>query len=55
MELSLIHIYGIACDRVAIANVSADADRLSGLVALCNALELSPLHLPDVVEDFLLA
>ena len=48
-------VYGIACDRVVISNVTADADRLRGLIALCNALELSPLHLPEVVEDFLLA
>ncbi len=48
-------VYGIACGRMTISNVSSDADKLSKLIALCNTLELSPLHLPEVVEDFLLA
>ena len=34
-------------------DVTADRQALSALVELCNRLELSLIHLNDVVEDFL--
>ena len=37
------HVSDITCDEAAIGE----------LVELCNRLELSPMHLYDVVEDFL--
>lgn len=37
----------------AIHDVSSDGARLWDLVQSCNRLELSALHLNDVVEDFL--
>ena len=34
-------------------DVTSDKQRLISLVDDCNRLELSPMHLHDVVEDFL--
>lgn len=34
-------------------DVSPDKASISALVSLCNHLQLSPVHLDDVVEDFL--
>ena len=34
-------------------DVSTDRERLCALVDLCNRLALEPLHLHDVIEDFL--
>lgn len=34
-------------------DITADKQALAELVALCNRLELSTVHLMDVVEDFL--
>ncbi len=47
-----IEIYGIKCNSVTIGHITEDRDKLNELCVLCNALELSPLHLKDVVEDF---
>ena len=33
-------------------DVTSDKDALSELIALCNRLQLSPIHLQDVIEDF---
>ena len=38
-----------------VRDVTADKQALSKLVALCNRLELSTIHLNDVVEDFLVS
>ncbi len=38
---------------IRISDISGDYEKISTLAALCNQLELSPLHLCDVVEDFL--
>ena len=51
--------YGIqicdASDKIVatVWDISADRERLSELVQKCNLLELSPIHLYDVIEDFL--
>lgn len=34
-------------------DITSDKERLSELVKKCNRLELSTIHLHDVVEDFL--
>jgi len=39
---------------VAVTNVSTDAAKVDALIRRCNRLALSPVHLHDVVEDFLL-
>ena len=36
-----------------VRDIASDKDRLSKLVNDCNDLELSTVHLNDVVEDFL--
>ena len=38
----------------AIPDISTDMAEVDALVARCNRLALSPVHLNDVVEDFLL-
>lgn len=37
----------------AIPNITADKQSLLALVALCNRLELSVLHLREVIDDYL--
>ena len=39
----LAAVYHISCNRMAV----------TALAALCNRLKLDPIHLPDVVYDFL--
>ena len=34
-------------------DITSDKDALSELIDLCNRLQLSPIHLQDVIEDFL--
>ena len=34
-------------------DITSDKNALAELVSLCNRLQLSPIHLHDVVEDFL--
>lgn len=51
--------YGIAAidhERVTISaalDLSSDETKVADLVKKCNRLKLSPIHLQDVVEDFL--
>lgn len=44
---------GTATIVTSVRDITSDNHRLIKLVDDCNRLELSPLHLPDVVEDFL--
>ena len=34
-------------------DITSDKNALAELVELCNRLQLSPIHLHDVIEDFL--
>lgn len=50
--------YGIALDDDACPNMkfpdmSTNRAEVETLVDLCNSLQLSPIHLEDVVDDFL--
>lgn len=36
-----------------VSDITCEESKIGELVELCNRLELSPLHLYDVVEDFL--
>ena len=36
-----------------ISDITEDYERLSELIKACNSLEFSPIHLDEVVEDFL--
>ncbi len=45
--------YGITVGNISIHDITSDKDKILLLVELCNRLKLSPLHLRDVVDDFL--
>lgn len=36
-----------------VRDITSERERLADLVHKCNLLELSPIHLDDVIEDFL--
>lgn len=44
---------GTATVVASVHDVTSDKEALAELVALCNRLELSTIHLKDAVEDFL--
>lgn len=44
---------GIATIVASVHDITSDKNRLKKLVEDCNRFELSTVHLPDVVEDFL--
>ena len=44
---------GTATIVASIRDITSDKNHLKKLVDDCNRLELSTVHLPDVVEDFL--
>ncbi len=44
---------GTATVIASIHDITSDKPKLAALVQQCNLLELSPIHLEDVVEDFL--
>ena len=44
---------GTATIVASVHDITADRQALSELVEICNRLELSLIHLNDVVEDFL--
>lgn len=44
---------GTATIVASVHDITADKNTLAELVFLCNRLELSTIHLNDVVEDFL--
>ena len=47
--------YGIACDELVIEDITNDQRALKDFIQLINRMDVSPLHLQDVVEDFLVA
>lgn len=44
---------GSATILTAVRDITSERERLEDLVRKCNLLELSPIHLDDVIEDFL--
>ena len=50
-----ITAYDVSSDKVVahIGDITCDKARIEHLVELCNRGKLSPIHLRDVVEDFL--
>ena len=46
-------LYGIMCENRRIDGVTPDRRKMERLVELCSRLELSPIHMDNVVEDFL--
>ncbi len=47
-------IDGTATIVVSVHDISSEKEKLLELIQTCNRLELSTIHLLDVVEDFLL-
>ena len=47
-----VEVYGLRCALAEEPDVSCDRAAVERLVADCNALELDPAHLHDVVCDF---
>jgi hypothetical protein len=45
--------YGIACESTVIPDISIHKNLISELVRKLNHSQLFPIHLADVVEDFL--
>lgn len=50
---NIFDTYGISYKEIVIEDISTNKTNVEKLVRLCNELELSPIHLNDVVEDFL--
>ncbi len=48
-----ITVYGIACGTVCVKNISVSKEELQLLVDKLNKCELSPIHLNDVIQDFI--
>jgi len=44
---------GVPVILKAIPDLSTDKDRVQQLAALCTELQISPMHLRDVIDDFL--
>ena len=44
---------GTASIVASVHDISEDREQILNLVRVCNQLDLSPMHLPDVVQDFL--
>lgn len=44
---------GTATIVVSVRDITADKEKLTRLIQICNRLKLSVYHLRDVVEDFL--
>lgn len=38
-----------------ISDISTDKERLSLLIEKCNRLKVSPIHLKEIIEDFILS
>ena len=53
IEGKIYTVFGIECEKIRIDDVSSDRIRVIRLVELANALSLSPVHIKDLVIDFL--
>lgn len=53
-ELGNYTTYGIRLRiTITVSDLSLDRKRVKHLVKLCNQGDLDPIHLPEIVEDFL--
>ena len=56
LDGKIYNAYGIAVQEIArIDDIAVSAETLRHLVELCSRLELSPLHLSEVIDDFILS
>lgn len=53
IEGQIYTVFGIECEEVRIDDISSNRNKVMRLVELTNALSLSPVHIKDVVIDFL--
>ena len=52
LEGSCYQAFGIRCEDEEIHDLARDASILEPLLQRCNEMDLDPLHLRDVAEDF---
>lgn len=52
-ELGDYCTYGIQIGEILVEDISLNRENLENLVSLMNKENLSPIHLMDVIEDFL--
>ena len=45
--------YGIRCKEICIPDITTNKSRLEKMIELCNRLDLSPIHMEDIVLDFI--
>ena len=45
--------YGITYDSREIYDISTDKEKVERLIALCNEGNLSPIHIDNIIDDFL--
>ena len=48
-----IKTYGITCNDLIIKDISIDKQKVETLIDLCNKNQVSPIHLEDIIDDFL--
>ena len=48
-----IESYGITCGEREIKDISTNKQKVENLIHLCNEKKLSPIHLDDIIDDFL--
>ena len=52
-ENEIILSYGISFGEKQIKDISVNKTKIETLVSLCNQNNLSPIHIYDVIDDFL--
>lgn len=45
--------YGISYEGIIIEDISTNKEKIEKLIILSNELDLSPIHIYDVIDDFL--
>lgn len=45
--------YGVSYDAVVIRDVSINKSKVLSLINKCNTYKLSPVHIYDIIDDFL--
>ena len=45
--------YGISYNDTTVKDISINKAKVENLISLCNKLDLSPIHIYDVIDDFL--
>lgn len=53
IEGQIYTVFGIECEEIRIDDISTDRAGVMRLADLANSLSLSPVHIKDVVIDFI--